>query len=77
MPGSGKSLRVGNGNYSSILARKIPWMVETGGLQPTGLQSHIWLSMHSHTTVLSNVEIIGDLGVNKFEGVKTQWTVGK
>ena len=32
IPGSGRSPREGNGNHSSTLAWKIPWMEEPGGL---------------------------------------------
>ena len=38
IPGSGRSPGVGNGNHSSILAWKIPWREEPGGLQSMGLQ---------------------------------------
>ena len=37
IPGSGRSPGVGNGN-PGILAWKIPWAEETGGLQPMGSQ---------------------------------------
>ena len=33
--------------HSSILARKIPWTEESGGLQSTGSQSQTQLSMHT------------------------------
>ena len=36
-PGSEKSLGVGNGNPSSILAWEIPWTEEPGRLQSKGL----------------------------------------
>ena len=36
IPGSGRSSRGGNGNHSSILAWKIPWTEEPGGLQSIG-----------------------------------------
>ena len=36
--GSGRSPGEGNGNHSSILAWKIPWTEEPGGLQSMGLQ---------------------------------------
>ena len=36
IPGSGISSGVGNGNLLRILAWKIPWTEETGGLQSTG-----------------------------------------
>ena len=35
-PGSGRSPGEGNGNHSSILAWRIPWTEESGGLQPMG-----------------------------------------
>ena len=38
IPGLGRSPGVGNGNHSSILAWKIPWREEPGGLQSMGLQ---------------------------------------
>ena len=38
IPGLGRSLAVGSGNQSSILAWKIPWTEEPGGLQSVGLQ---------------------------------------
>ena len=37
VPGSGKSPGEGNGSHSSILAWKIPWIEEPGGLQSMGL----------------------------------------
>ena len=37
-PGSGRSPGVGDGNFSSILTRKIPWTEEPGGLQSRGSQ---------------------------------------
>ena len=36
--GSGRSPGEGNGNHSSILAWRIPWMEEPGGLQSMGSQ---------------------------------------
>ena len=36
VPGSGKSPGGGNGNLLRILAWKIPWTEEPGGLQSTG-----------------------------------------
>ena len=38
IPGLGRSPEEGNGNHSNILARRIPWMEEPGGLQSTGSQ---------------------------------------
>ena len=38
IPGSGRSSGEGNGNHSHILAWKISWIVEPGGLQSMGLQ---------------------------------------
>ena len=43
IPELGRSPGEGNANYSSILAWKIPWTEEPGGLQFMGLQE-------SHTT---------------------------
>ena len=47
--------RVGNGTPSSILAWKIPWAEEPGGLQSTGSQSHTRLSM---SAVYVNIELL-------------------
>ena len=38
IPGSGRFPEEGNGNHSSILAWRIPWSEEPGGLQFMGLQ---------------------------------------
>ena len=38
--------------HSSILARKIPWTEEPGGLQSMGLQSQTWLSDWTTSTPL-------------------------
>ena len=38
IPGSGRSPGGGHGNPSSILAWRIPWAEEPGGLQSMGLQ---------------------------------------
>ena len=44
VPGSGRSPGEGNGNHSSILAWRIPWMEEPGRLQSRGSQrvGHDW-----------------------------------
>ena len=39
--GSGRSPGAGNGNPSSILAWKVPWTEEPGGLQSTGTQKSL------------------------------------
>ena len=38
IPGSGRSVEKGKATYSSILAWKIPWTEESGGLQLVGSQ---------------------------------------
>ena len=38
IPGSGRSPGGGHGNHSSILAWRIPWTEEPGGLQTLGSQ---------------------------------------
>ena len=56
IPGLGRSLEKGMTTYSSILAWKIPWTEEPGGLQSMGLQrvGHDWAT-NTHTyTVLSH-----------------------
>ena len=39
IPGLGRSLEKGKATHSSILAWRIPWIEEPGGLQSTGSQS--------------------------------------
>ena len=43
IPGLGRYPEEGNGNPLRILAWKIPWTEEPGGLQSMGLQSRAWL----------------------------------
>ena len=43
-PGQEDSVEEGMATHSSILAGKIPWTEEPGGLQSIGLQSQTWLS---------------------------------
>ena len=38
--------------HSSILARKIPWMEETGGLQSMGSQRDTTERLHFHLNIL-------------------------
>ena len=38
IPGSGRAPGGGNGNHSSVLALRIPWTQEPGGLQSMGSQ---------------------------------------
>ena len=47
-PWSGRFPKVGNANGSSILAWKIPWTEEPGGLQSMGSQSQTRLNAHTH-----------------------------
>ena len=44
VPGLGRSLGGGHGKPSSLLASRIPWTEESGGIQPTGSQRlrHDW-----------------------------------
>ena len=46
-------LEKGMATHSGILARRIPWTEEPGGLQSVGLQSWTWLSdQHFHFSFL-------------------------
>ena len=64
IPGSGRSPGDGNGNHSSILAWRIPWMEELGGLQSTGCkESDTTERLHFHLIynillVQVNIEVI-------------------
>ena len=44
IPGREDLLEKGVATYSSVLAWRIPWTEEPGGLQSTGSQSLTWLS---------------------------------
>ena len=46
--------------HSSIVAWKIPWMEETGGLQSMGLQRvrHDWAHAHTHTHTHTHTQLI-------------------
>ena len=46
----------GNGNYSSILAWRIPWTEEPGGLQSTGLQ-RVWHNWATFTFFLASLVV--------------------
>ena len=71
IPGSGRSLGEGN-SYSSILAWRIPWTEEPGGLQPMKSQRVIqnwseWACMHTgdkhtHTHTHTHTLYILNLG---------------
>ena len=52
VPLLGRSPGEGNGNHSSVLAWRIPWMEEPGGLQSVGSQSWTRLSMRACTVPL-------------------------
>ena len=55
IPGSGRSPGEGNGDLLRYLAWKIPWTVESGKLQPIGLQSWKRLSdKHFHFHNIDN-----------------------
>ena len=43
MPGLGRSLEKGMTTHSSILAWRIPWTEEPGGLQPMGLKECVYV----------------------------------
>ena len=45
---SGRSTRGGNGSHSNILAWRIPWTENPGGLQSTGLQRVECDQVHTH-----------------------------
>ena len=48
IPGLGRSLEEGMATHSSVLAWRIPWTEEPGGLQSIGLQrvGHDWSTKH-------------------------------
>ena len=56
IPGSGRAPGGGNGQYSSILAWRIPWTEEPGGLQSMGSQRVTRLSDLAHSTLSMKVK---------------------
>ena len=54
VPGSGRSPGEGNGTHSSVLAWKVPWTEEPGGLQSMGSQGvgHHWATYICNTCTL-------------------------
>ena len=54
VPGSGRSSEEGMATHSSILAWRIPWTEEPGGLQSMGSQrvGHTGVIDHEHTVVI-------------------------
>ena len=73
IPGSGTSLRAGNGNQPSILGWKIPWTEEPVGYSPWGFQElditdrcsmracacmHTHTHTHTHTLLYSHAVMI-------------------
>ena len=53
IPGSGRSLEEEMATHSSVLAWRIPWTEEPGGLQSMGLQRvrHSWEHTHSSQSI--------------------------
>ena len=51
IPGLGSSPKEGNDTHTSILAWRIPWIEEPGGLQSLWSQSQPQLSTHTHTFI--------------------------
>ena len=53
IPGSGRSLEEEMATHSSVLAWRIPWIEEPGGLQSMGLQRvrHSWEHTHSSQSI--------------------------
>ena len=64
IPGLGRSLEEGMATHSSILAWRIPWTEEPGGLQSIGSQRvrHRWSDLHTHTQHMPRSRIAGSYG---------------
>ena len=60
IPGLGRSPGEGNGNHSSILAWRIPWTAEPGGLQSMGSQrvGHDWATSLSFNISCKASEVV-------------------
>ena len=61
IPESGSFLEVGVTTHSSILAWRIPWTEEPGGLQSMGSQSRTGLGMHLRTWLIYSVVLVSAL----------------
>ena len=59
IPGLGRSISFPNTTHSSILAWRIPWTEEPGGLQSIGSQREDMTEhphTHTHTQLISGIE---------------------
>ena len=63
IPELGRSPEIGNATHSSMLAWRIPWTEEPGGLQSTGLHSQTQLSTHAYQGL--NLSFMHDISVEK------------
>ena len=63
IPGSGRSLEKEMATHSNILAWRIPWTEEPGGLQSIGLQRVRYDSPHAQS---SKVELRLEISLSKF-----------
>ena len=65
IPGLGRSPGEGNGNQTTVLAWKIPWTEEPGGLQSRGSQRvrHDWATEHKVVTEWVTARVMGNGGV--------------
>ena len=57
IPGSGQSLEKEMATHCSILAWRIPWTEEHGGLQSMGSQSWTWLSLYPNHSKIEWLKI--------------------
>ena len=72
------SLEKGMATHSSILAWKIPWTEEPGGLQSTGLQTvrHEWAPPPCHTSLVKPIKVkVKVKSLSRVRLFATPWTV--
>ena len=58
--------------HSSILAWKIPWTEEPGGLQSMGSQSQTWLSDWTHTHTHTHTWYASDISIKLFKTIQNR-----
>ena len=74
IPGSGRSPRVGNATYYSILAWKIPWTEEPGGLwgsRELGITEHVCTKVYEESKLFLNIFQTSSIKGNKTKKIKT------
>ena len=75
IPVSGRSTGEGNGTHSSLLAWRIPWAEEPGGLQSMGRKESDRMRQHYHFHFL-NIAVLESMLLKAWSCRKTIWWDG-